>query len=318
MEVAYVRNLIEPRIISFPEYVEHFKGSLSAISAFYAKKSASDKYGVLFGAFLGGRPCGALSAGISEEGGHYIFRVETAEPYRRRGVAKALLNFALPRLKSSGLDVVETAVTLSLPSYDVVDTMLKKNGFEEVKTLTAVMNHYTDDNVADFYDFKRARWDKLAARLAARGYAAKSFTESGERGVRALEDEMGVSFPANLSPFHDSERILKDFSFIVFKGGLPVAYCVMTDFGNAPGAAIVSSMASSIGSRHTGAAIWALCRCLEESSASKRFTKTLFVFSSDNPEMANLKDEPPTRFKGSQSSVSRIYRLRMGDWRHVP
>jgi GNAT superfamily N-acetyltransferase len=318
MEAACVRNLIEPRIISLPEYVEHFKGSLSAISAFYAKKSASDKYGVLFGAFLEGRPCGALSAGIGEDGGHYIFRVETAEPYRRRGASKALLDFALPRLKSSGLDAVKTVVALSLPSYAVVESMLKKKGFEEVKTLTTVMNYYTDDSVADFYDFTRARGDKLAARLTARGYAAKSFAESGESGVRALEDEMGVSFPASLSPFRNSERILKDFSFIVFKCGRPVAYCVMTDFEGAPGVTAVSSRACSAGAGRTGAAMWALLRCLEESMLYGRFVKTLFTFESDNLEMTNLKDGPPTRFKGSQTSVSRVYRLRLRCFKERP
>jgi hypothetical protein len=309
-----VQKLIEPRIITLSEYFEHFKKSLSPKAEFYAKKSASDEKGLLFGAFRGGIPYGALSAGLAQDGGYSIFYVETIVPYRKQGVSNALLNFALSGLKSSGLDIVETGVSLSLPFYETVDYMLKKNGFKETKTLTTVINQYNDENIADFYDFKRTRGDKLAARFIGRGYSAKSFAESSEREIQDLKDGAGVSFPAALSPFRSRGRVLKDFSFIIFKDGRPAAYCVMSEFENIPSVSWVSAMASSSEARHSGVAIWALLKCLEESIASKKFTRTLFTFDSDNLEMANLKDKPPTRFKGSQSALSRVYRLRLRDW----
>jgi hypothetical protein len=294
-------------------YMDFFKNSLPAIAEFHAKKISPNGRGILLAAFWNGEPCGALSAGPQNEGVHAIFHFAAAEPCRKRGVCTTLLDSALSRLKSSGVCTVEAAVQLSAPFYAVVDAMLKKNGFKEIKTVTTVVNYYSDDITADFYDFKRKKWDKLAARLVARGYAAKSFAESDEREIQMLKDEMGVSFPENLSPFRPGVCILEDVSFIVFKDGSPVAYCVMTDFENIPGVSAVSSRASSPKVGHSGVAMWAFMRCLEEAILSGQFSKTIFMFDSDNAEMVNLKDGPPTRYKGAKSSVSQIYRLCLND-----
>jgi hypothetical protein len=304
-----VQKPIEAREINFSEYRKLFKSFLSSTAEFYAKKSSSNKKGLLIGAFRNGEPCGVLSAGSIEVEVHSLFHFETAEPYRKQGVCRALLAFILPYLKSSGTCVVETGVEFSSPFYGPLDFLLKKNGFQETKTLTTVINSYNDDAVAEFYDFKKKRWDKIEARLIARGYAAKSFAESGERELQMLKDEMGISFPENLSPFRHSASVLKDVSFVVFKDDCPAAYCVMTGLENVPGVSVVSSRASSSKIGHSGTAMWALIRCMEESILYGRFRKTIFTFESDNCEMANLKNGPPTRFKGSRSSVSQIYRL---------
>jgi hypothetical protein len=124
-----------------------------------------------------------------------------------------------------------------------------------------------------------------------------------------LKDEMGISFPENLSPFRHGTSVLEDVSFIVFKNGCPVAYCVMIGLENVSGVSVVSSRASSSKIGRNGTAMWAFIRCLEESILRGRFRKTIFTFESDNLAMANLKNGPPTRFKGSLSSVSQIYRL---------
>jgi GNAT superfamily N-acetyltransferase len=307
------RVFIEPRIINLSEYFTYFKDSLPAISTFYARKSASVSGGFSLGAFRDGEPLGALSAGCGGDGTYSIYHFGTVESHRNQGVSGALLGSALSRFKSSGLDIAETGVSLSDPCHEIAESMLKKNAFKEVKTLTTVINHYNEDNIADFYDFKRTKGDRLAARLAARGCRAKSFAESGARGIQALKDAIGVAFPAVLSPFRNGERLLKDLSFIIFRDGGPAAYCAMTQFENVPGASEVSSMASSPELRHSGVGMWALFKCLEAAIESKRFKKTLFTFESGNMEMANLKDKPPTRFRGSRFSVSRIYRLRLRD-----
>jgi GNAT superfamily N-acetyltransferase len=305
---------IEPRIINLSEYFTHFKGSLSAVSTFYARKSASARGGFSLGAFRDGEPLGALFGGYGRDNTYSIYHVETVEAHRHQGVSSALLNSALSRVKSSGPDIVQTGVSLSDPCHETAESILKKNAFKEVKTLTTVINHYNEDNIADFYDFKRTKGDRLAARLAARGYRAKSFAESGTCEIQALKDAIGVSFPAPLSPFRNSERLQADLSFIIFRGGGPVAYCAMTRFENVPGVSEVSSLASSPELRHSGVGMWAFLKCLEAAIVSKRFKKTLFTFESGNMEMANLKAKPPTRFSGSKLSVSRIYRLLLRDW----
>jgi predicted GNAT family acetyltransferase len=299
-------------------YMEFFKNSLPAIAKFHAKRSASSGEGVILGAFWDGEPCGALSAGPLEEGVHNIFHFGTVEPYRKRGVCAALLDFALSRLKSSGVSIAEAGVEISDFFHAVVDSILKKKGFEEIKTLTTVINRYTDEGIADFYDFKRNKWDKFEARLVARGYAAKSFADAGEDEIQALRDEIGVSFPERLSPFRHGASLLNEFSFIILKAGRPIAYCAMTNFENIAGVSAVSSRASSSKGSYGGAAMWALVRCLEESIESGKFKRTIFTFESDNAEMANLKDRPPTRFAGNARSVSRIYRLRLENWGETP
>jgi hypothetical protein len=302
------------REISLFEYSEFFKDSFSTLASFYAKKSASSEEGILFGAFWDGEPCGALSAGSSKKGIHSLFHFDTVKSYRKRGICAALLDFALSRFKASGVPMAETGVEFSAPFYTAVDSLLKKKGFKEIKTLTTVVNSYSEDGIAEFYDFKKKRWDKVEARLIARGYTAKSFAESGEGEIRMLEDEMGRAFPEHLSPFHPSAGILEDLSFIIFKDGAPIAYCAMTPFENIPQVSVVSSMASFSKANLNGAAMWALVKCIEEAILSEKFRKTIFTFESDNVEMANLKDGPPTRFTGTRSSVSQIYRLRLENW----
>jgi hypothetical protein len=195
-----------------------------------------------------------------------------------------------------------------------MDSLLKKKGFQEIKTLTTVVNSYNEDNVAEYYDFRKKRWDKIEARLIARGYAARSFAESGEDEIRMLEDEMGAAFPEHLSPFRYSAGVLKDMSFIIFKAGVPIAYCVMSPFENIAQVSVVSSIASFSKANFSGAAMWALIKCLEAVNQSGKFKKTIFTFESDNVEMTNLRDGPPTRFAGTRSSVSQIYRLRLENW----
>jgi hypothetical protein len=105
---------------------------------------------------------------------------------------------------------------------------------------------------------------------------------------------------------------LGDISFIVYRGGQPVAYCALGDCEYDEKAVVVEYMACANEHIRTGAGLWALMKCLDiVCSPASAYDKAIFYFNETNGEMRNLMNGPMTNFKGRVISESRGYAIRL-------
>ena len=299
----------EVKLIDISLYREYFNSSLPRLADYYAQRCSESENRYILCAFTDGIPCGTLFCGQFEECPACIIYTAVLEDYRRSGVCTKLLDEALSHFKALGFEKVQVSNTMELPHGTVMDTLLKKKGFNEVSKVINIVNHYNSDTIAEYHEFMEQRGNRIIERLLSRGCSLKSFNEATSQELALLESDMGTKYPSDLNPFTERERIIDDISFIVLKGDHPIAFCALTLFDDREDTLLVSKMASSSDYMNTAAALCALMKSLETSLKGERYTRAVFSYNDNNINKASLNSYGFTLFKGHKISETKIYSI---------
>jgi hypothetical protein len=254
-------------------------------SAKYHALTVLKNGGVLFCAFDGNKITGVAMLNTMGYNTLDVFYLYICEPYRKMGIALALLKYCTEYVESLHKSICFRIIKENSFS-NVYEKLTRKNNYIPEQSVHIYICHCNEKNNQNWMNFWNSKGRKICEKLCKEGYETKSFADAPLTVMTKLQDGIGSKFPSNLNPFSLTNRS-DEWSFVSYKDNQPAAFSTATLVGEK---LIFEQLASGYEYRNNGT-FFPPFSYIMNSAFQKSISRITCIVYDDNQNMIKLMNK---------------------------